>query len=357
MHQEDPSPSEQAKTGRRSLIPPTLNDVAQHMSQGLAILDGEGRVLYLNPALRSMLLLADDVPALPCALSSEACPPDLCLALNPSYAEVIGPYSVTISPPSGPEKVLEVWPSKTPQGEVRFLLDVTHQRRAARQRAELFSLIAHEFRAPLQHIMGFTGILASFNDLSEDSRSGYVQQIDEESQYMARLLEDLVALARIEDGHFSVNMAAVQVDVLLERVMSHMRPIASARGLTIRLVREDSPVWLLTDGRRLEQVVTNLVDNAFKFVQPGGTITICLHADEDNVTLQVQDSGPGIPPDALGHLFEPYYRVLSTDTEAIPGTGLGLYISREIIERLGGQIWAESEPGRGSAFFIRLPAS
>lgn len=335
-----------------------LATALDRLEQGVAIVQGGTRVRYVNLALLSLLGLPPEDLALPCCTDDACCPLNVRILLNPSGAAIRGAYSVALDLPTGAAVTLEVLPSRLgPDTEARLVVDVSDQRQLARTRAQFTSQVAHELRTPLQHIMGFASILSDVPDLPEETVQRFLGHIGEESKRATRLVEDLSEISRIEDGRFAVDRKNVRVDELLNDVVARLSHEAQVKGLELTLSMDHRPLWAVTDRFRLEQVVTNLIENAIKFVEPGGRIAVRLEAEGADLLLHVADTGPGIPSEALRRIFDRYYQVPRQDGRATRGMGLGLYISREIVHALGGEIWVESELGVGSTFSVRLPRS
>jgi signal transduction histidine kinase len=274
--------------------------------------------------------------------------------------QVCGDYEVEVALPEGNVVTLHVTPSSLMSpavGEVRVVHDVTLEREAADARALFISQVSHELRTPLQHIMSFASILSDIDDLPLEESARFVSHIQDETDHMARLVSDLLELSRIETGHFSVYVEPVQLDALVADVASKLRPRARSHDLELILENLPEPLLVQSDSIRLEQVLGNLIENAIKFVPGGGTITVSATYHVSHVVLRVTDTGPGIAPDALPHIFESYYQARARHPRRNTGIGLGLFISHEIIAALGGAIWAESELGTGTTFSISLPCS
>ena len=252
---------------------------------------------------------------------------------------------------------LEVLPSPLEGrgGTAYVVLDVTAERVAAEGRSAFISQIAHELRAPIQHIMGFSSIISDVSDLSEETLHRFLGHINDESRRLARLVDDLAELSRIEIGRFSINRQQVRVDQLLTELVARHTPSAASKDLTLSLEKPDEPVCEETDPARLEQVIGNLVENAVKFVPAGGRIDLSMDSCDDWLTIRVADTGPGIPSAAVARIFDRFYQVPPADGQSRKGMGLGLYISREIVRGLGGDISVETQAGRGCAFTVRLP--
>ena len=334
--------------------------IIESISDGLVILDGEGRIVRVNPALCRILELSSDELRLPCDTGeSSTCPARLRMLLVPLVNAPTEPYEKQAESPSGAKVTLRITrsPLKPPaSGEVFVVHDITVEREAAEMRALFTSQVSHELRTPLQHIMGFIGLIDDIDDLPRENRSRFFSHIQDEIEHLSHLVDDLGALSRLETGRFSIQVEPVQIDALLADTVSKIAPRAQLMNLSLSLTRSEKPLWALADPVRLRQVLGNLLENAFKFVPAGGHIRVSVEGREDDVLVSVADTGPGIPPEALPHLFERFFQVgVYSNGRRAGGMGLGLYISREIINALGGEIWAESEPGVGSTFQFRLP--
>jgi signal transduction histidine kinase len=333
--------------------------VLEALNDGVVVLDGEGRIVRINRALAALGLFDDGALTLPCAPDDPRCPPLLQALLQPSGGSVLGPYEVTLLLPSGARQTLRVTPSplERPQGgEVRVVRDVSMERKATETYALFISQVAHELRGPLQHIMGFTSLIRDIDDLPRESYGRFFGHIKDEADHLARLVDDLVELLRIEVGRFAVRPELARIDTLVANVMERVRPRIVLRGLSLTLQLPPEPMLAQVDPLRITQVINNLVENALKFAPAGGTIAVSVHPDGDHhVVVSVADTGPGIPSEAMDHLFQRFFQGHGDANRSTSGMGLGLYTCREIITAHGGEIWAESEYGAGSTFRFRLP--
>ena len=212
--------------------------------------------------------------------------------------------------------------------------------------------VSHELRSPLTSIRGFAQAMLDGTVRDDESRSRAAQIIEDESKRMIRLVDELLELSRIEFGQ--VQMVGEPVDI--EELLGHCREMfkirASDRGVTLKLDIEQVPP-IIGDIDRLEQVISNLLDNALKHTPAGGEVSILARQAAGFVEIAVADTGTGIPLEELPHVFERFYRA---DSQAMKsGIGLGLAIAREIVRAHGGDIEARSAPGRGAEFIVRLP--
>jgi len=249
------------------------------------------------------------------------------------------------------------WPlTKPPQGAILFLQDVTEHVHAVRARRELAANLGHELRTPLTslHVLAETLVHGGLED--PDLARRLADRMLNEVRATAALVEDMMALSMIESGRVPLRLEHLPLaDVVAERV-ERLRPLAEEKAIAV-VQRVPADIVLPLDRERFGQVLTNLLDNAVKFTPAGGLVTVEAARHGPWVRLVVRDTGPGIPSEALPHIFERFYKLDRARTrEGQQGTGLGLAIAKHLVLAHGGRIWAESSPGRGATFFVELPA-
>jgi two-component system phosphate regulon sensor histidine kinase PhoR len=218
---------------------------------------------------------------------------------------------------------------------------------------DLTRLVAHELRTPLTAIIGHSEILESCDPADEALWRRSRDFIATEAQRLARLVDDLLSLSRLEVS--PPLPRTINLRVVVESALSHLFDRAEAVDLALTLDAPSSLPRARADPDRLEQALINLMDNAIKYTPAGGTVTARLISEGGYVRVDISDTGPGISPDDLPHLFEPLYRAESA--RGLPGTGLGLTIVRTILEQHGTSISVSSTPGRGTTFTFRLPVA
>jgi len=221
-------------------------------------------------------------------------------------------------------------------------------------RRQMTADIAHELRTPLSVILG--QIDALDEGVVPPSPAAFEILRDETSR-LGRLVEDLRTLSRADAGELPLERWPVPPARLLEQALASHRPLALDKGVALELEVQPALPDLEVDPDRMAQVLGNLLSNALRHTPQGGTITLGAGRDGAAVQLRVQDTGPGIDPQDLSHLFERFYRADRSRVRETGGSGLGLAIAKAIVELHGGQIWAESAPPRGTAVFVRMPLS
>lgn len=229
-------------------------------------------------------------------------------------------------------------------------------RRVANQlTTEFVSVVSHELRTPLTALVGFSELLLAQPVDPGDQRE-WIENMHAAAKRLTKLVEDLLDVSRIEEGRVELKRQPLYVKALVKLVLADFRMQTSTHRFEEQY-RDPLPP-LLADLDKLTQVLTNLISNAVKYSPQGGAITISVTAADGSVRLSVADQGLGLPPEELARIFERFHRVQREDRQQIPGTGLGLYITKRLVELQDGRIWAESAgPGRGSTFHVELPAA
>jgi two-component system phosphate regulon sensor histidine kinase PhoR len=242
-------------------------------------------------------------------------------------------------------------------GVVAIFMDITELRNVDKMKSSFVAMASHELRTPLTAVKGFVSTLLMDDGFSADERREFYSIIDQECDRLTRLINDLLNTARIEAGQsLKPDYRNVDLNVLLEKVVLIQQQTTSRHRIV-----EDNPdplPQIVADLDKLDQVLTNLLNNAIKYSPNGGTITVHGKVDGDHVLLGVQDEGLGLAPDQLTRVFERFHRVNNEDNRRIYGTGLGLYLVKHLVERVHlGKIWVESQLGAGSTFWVRIPIS
>lgn len=234
-------------------------------------------------------------------------------------------------------------------------------REAVRLREEFLSVASHELRTPLTPLKGFAALtlnrMEKGGDFPERERTlKALRSMARQTDRLTRLVDDLLDTSRIQAGRFELERAPVDLLPLVREVLERFELRGEQGGLTFVLEAPEQPLEGVWDGPRLEQVVTNLLSNAVRYSPQGGTVRVSFLVTAKAVELRVRDEGIGIPPESLALLFQPFARASNATARHFGGLGLGLFICREIVQRHGGTIWAES-PGahQGSCFHVRLP--
>ncbi|HEV7893526.1 MAG TPA: ATP-binding protein [Pyrinomonadaceae bacterium] len=241
------------------------------------------------------------------------------------------------------------------RGAVGVLFDITRLEQLERVRQEFLSNVSHELRTPLTSIITFVETLEDVGADDRETALRFLSVIRRNAERMSALINDILELSAIEAGTVAVEPAQVRLSSLAGECFNALAPRAEARG--VKLVNDVShDAFVRADARRLEQMLTNLVDNAIKYTPAGGEVRVSHERAGARDRVHVADTGEGIAAEHLPRIFERFYRVDRARSREMGGTGLGLAIVKHLARAHGGEATARSEPGRGSTFTIELPS-
>ncbi|MGH2528362.1 MAG: ATP-binding protein [Actinomycetota bacterium] len=225
--------------------------------------------------------------------------------------------------------------------------------RASRAKSEFLSRVSHELRTPFNAVLGFAQLL-EMDDLNPDQRES-VGHIIKAGRHLLDLINEVLDISRIESETLSLSVEPVPVREVAQETVDLVRGIATRRGIELRAdLADGADGHAMADRQRLKQVLLNLLSNAVKYNREEGVVTVAFGEAHGTVRIEVTDTGPGIPPDRIDRLFNPFERMGAEQGE-IEGTGLGLALSKRLVEAMGGTISLEATSDRGTTFFIQLP--
>ncbi len=268
---------------------------------------------------------------------------------------------------------LSVTPLRGKDGEITAAVavfrDVSAERSEEHQRAEFISTASHEMRTPVAAIEGYLALAMNEKVSKIDPQArGYIQKAHASTQHLGELFQDLLTSARAEDGRLTNNPVVIEASEFIKHLGEDLKFAADKKGLQVKIsigapktgkvgsvAKVIEPLYYVkADPERLREIISNLFVNAVKYTKQG-TITLGVTGNDDVVQLRVADTGVGIPAEDVPHLFQKFYRVDSSATRTIGGTGLGLFIARKLVDLYNGRIWVDSREGEGSTFYINLP--
>jgi PAS domain S-box-containing protein len=235
-------------------------------------------------------------------------------------------------------------------GGVDVLRNTSHEQEVDELKSSLISTVSHELRTPLTMIQGFSELLVQ-REVDEKTSREALRSINVSAERLGRIIEDLLSVSRIESGRMDVRLAPMDLEEAIEDVGSLL-----GQGREIRVEMDDELPRVMADAEMLIRVLTNLVSNAMKYSSPETTISVSARDVGANVEVSVSDHGIGMTDAETRHLFDKFFRADRPEVRSVGGTGLGLYITKNLVEMQGGEIWAESKRGRGTTFRFTLPA-
>jgi two-component system, OmpR family, phosphate regulon sensor histidine kinase PhoR len=256
----------------------------------------------------------------------------------------------------GRELWLSITAVRSADGVVYAFRDETSEHALDRAKSDFVATVSHELRTPLASIFGAAVTLQRREaGVSAEQRDQLIAIVAREAERLSEIVDEILLTAQLEAGRVRLNQEPVDVLEAAEAAVAAARPRAAGREL---VVIADEPVpRVLADGPKLRQVLVNLVDNAIKYTPPGTAVRVVVELQAGRVVAQVRDEGAGIPPEEQERIFEKFYRLDPDQRSGVSGTGLGLYISRELVERMDGELSVESQPGSGSTFRVALPTA
>jgi PAS domain S-box-containing protein len=241
-------------------------------------------------------------------------------------------------------------------GEQRMIgvsYDITHQKKMEKQKDEFIAIASHELKTPVTSIKGYTEILLEMlQENGQAEEASMMSRMNIQIDRLTNLISDLLDVTKINAGKLQFNEAAFEFVTLVKELIEDQQRTTAKHTL---VENYDTSAMIFGDKERIGQVVTNLISNAIKYSPDAGEIIISITEKDKEIIFSVQDFGIGIPADKLPYVFEQFYRVSNDRQGGFPGLGLGLYISAEIIKRVGGKIWVSSKEGEGSVFSFALP--
>lgn|GEM_PF-1809714 len=227
---------------------------------------------------------------------------------------------------------------------------------ATRAKSEFLANMSHELRTPLTAVMGFSEILLrEIPGTLNEKQKEYLQDIYQSGEHLLNLINDILDLSKIEAGKLELELERFDIEDLIEESLIFFKEKAMRHNIRIQKRLGEGIGELYADRRKVKQVIMNLLSNAFKFTPDGGTITVEVQRQDNEVVFSVEDTGPGISEEDQKRLFKPFEQLQSPLTKKVKGTGLGLYLSKRLVELHGGRIWVKSELGKGSIFSFSIP--
>lgn len=334
-----------------------LSSILASLEDGVLAANIDGQITLVNPpalrTLRSLLLAETGVPD-PVKL------PENMTRLMKTVLDTNRPVVRSVEW-QGREVIITMTPLYQSNGEklrgmVAVLRDVTEERRMDRLRKDFIANVSHELRTPLSMLQGYTeALLDEFGDDPEQRRE-LTEIIHDETLRMRRLVNDLLDLAQLESGQFQMSFAKTDISAVVRRVVRKFHALASERSIHVAYEPpSDDLVYVLADHDRMEQVFTNLVDNAIRHTGPDGHVKIKMQTSAEYAQVAVSDTGSGIPKEDLPFIWERFYKADKARTRGSGGTGLGLAITRHIVLEHGGDIIVESSLGHGTSFTVSIP--
>jgi signal transduction histidine kinase len=247
-------------------------------------------------------------------------------------------------------------PEGKQHGNVMVMRDITHETEVAHLKDEFISQISHELRTPLTSIKGYSDLLLkAVGGGPNDQQRGFLQTINRHADGLVEMITQLLDFIQLEAGNLGLRLEPMSIESVVQAVAEAEKEAFDNKNIKFSVQINGAIPRIMGDERRLNWALSHLVDNACKYTQEGGQVTLALSASESAVTIQVKDTGVGISPEDQPQLFTRFYRVSLERTMDVRGQGVGLYVAKAIVEGHGGEIGLVSALGQGSTFTVTLP--
>jgi len=337
-----------------------LQAVLEAMREGVLVVDSDGMVSMSNPALAEIFKLPED-RSRPLRLVDVTRDRAIHDAFHKAFIDkASSEHQVKISRPEPRVFQLHVTPlisdsNNQTMGAVGVLFDITKIERLEQVRREFFSNLSHELRTPLTSILAYVETLLDGAISDPQNNINFLKIIQKHALRMKELARDISDLSEVESGEVRLELKEVELKTVVDDVLSLAAPQAEAANVTL-VADVPQGIKVVADLHRLEQILSNLVDNAIKFNRKGGTVRVSASQTGNSVMISINDTGIGIAPTDCARIFERFYRVDKSRSREIGGSGLGLAIVKHLVQAHGGQIEVESTPNLGSTFKVTLLA-
>ena len=343
-----------------------MSAIVNSLAEGLILVDGGNRVLHTNPAAANLLnvsvnQIGEDFTQI---IEDE----ELSKVIKDTQSQVSQNKSA-ISEANvgndGDKRVVRVVASPfvdengSSLGTVYVFDDITREKEIDQMKSDFISLVSHELRTPLTSIIGFVSFIldGKTGPINEKQQNSLIR-VHRQSKRLAALINDLLDVSRIESGRIQMNQEPIMLLDIANQRLEEIRPQADAKEIQLNFAAPESLPPILGDEARMGQVFTNLIGNAIKFTPDNGEITVKLKIDGNLLHVEIIDTGPGIPAEERQKIFEKFYQRSDIHTRQKGGSGLGLSITKSIVEAHGGRLWVDDgDQGEGSNFQFVLPSS
>lgn len=335
-----------------------LASIVSSMADGVLTLNRQGDIIMINPTAQQFI---ED-----CHFERYGDHADYNLPLPEELEEILGQII------QGEQEVLQevslqgrnwvmimtpLYDQDNVRGAVAVIRDMTEERRLDKLRKDFIANVSHELRTPISLLQGYSEAIVDDIAETKEDKNELAQIIHDESLRMSRLVNELLDIARMEAGHIQLNYEEVHVNDFVRRIIHKFQGIASDHEITLTYESHIEQSTVSIDADRMEQVFTNLIDNAIHHTESGGHVNVVVHSNESEISVEIKDSGTGIPEEDLPFIFERFYKTDKARTRdgSKKGTGLGLPIAKNIVSAHQGTIIAKSKKGQGTTFSFTIP--
>lgn len=332
-----------------------LTSILSSMADGVITFNRDGTILITNPPAEVFLrywyyeqgLASENTDAVPSEVMEL-----FQLAVN-TEKEQVG--EITAQGRAWVIIVSPLYNKRFIRGAVAVVRDMTEERKLDKMREDFIANVSHELRTPISMMQGYSEAIVDDIAQTDEEKKEMAKVIYDESLRMGRLVNELLDLARMEAGHILLNLETIEINPYVNRIIRKFHGLAKEKGIELSIQFDSDERDFRFDPDRIEQVLTNLIDNAIRHVPDSASVVISGRTDERGLYFEVSDQGPGIPEEDLPFLFERFYKGDKSRTRGVSGTGLGLAIAKNIIDAHRGNISVKSKLGQGTTFSFFIP--
>ncbi|WP_368651986.1 ATP-binding protein [Ornithinibacillus sp. 4-3] len=333
-----------------------LSRIVHSMADGVITLNREGNIMVVNPPAKKFIEDWYYENSLPVGSDNDQLPEEL----KEIFTRVIQGEKEVLQELSlqGRNWVMIMTPlydQKNVRGAVAVIRDMTEERRLDKLRKDFIANVSHELRTPIALLQGYSEAIVDDIAETKEDKNELAQIIYEESLRMGRLVNELLDMGRMEAGHIQLNKEIIEVESFVDRIYKKFKGSANDNGIELTLTKQITKKDAFIDIDRIEQVFTNLIDNAINHTESGGNVEIIVKYNHEGMYVDIADTGKGIPEDDLPFVFERFYKADKSRTRMKKGTGLGLAIARNIVEAHHGNITVKSKVDIGTTFSFSIP--
>jgi two-component system NtrC family sensor kinase len=321
-----------------------LESILDLANDGVLIVDHEDRIVLVSQAFRENLDLKD------ATVDGKAISK---VTQNAALLDALKTAGERHELQNHQGRIFQVRITRLPEtGTLVSLHDISALKEIDRKKGDFVNTVSHDLRSPLTAILGYVELIERTGSVNEQQIE-FIKRVKNSVHTTTNLIDDLLKLGRVEVGTLD-ELVPVNLKLLIVNAMANLQLQIQEKKQTVRLDKSYEMPAIIGSRAQLNQMVDNLIGNAVKYTPDGGEITVTLIQEENQLIMNVTDSGPGIPLEEQGRIFEKFYRA-SNAPEDVSGTGLGLAIVKNIVDNHHGRIWVNSKPGEGAAFTVVLP--
>ncbi len=334
-----------------------LSRILSSMADGVITLDRKGSIVVTNPPAEQFI----QAWYFEQSITSGDITDDLPVAIKKLFQQVVAlekeqMVEVDVQGRTWVVLMTPLYDDNFVRGAVAVLRDMTEERLHDKLRKDFIANVSHELRTPIAMLQGYSEAIIDDVAGSEEEKKELAQIIYDESLRMGRLVNELLDLARMEAGHIQLNIEPVNIREFSRRMLRKFQGLAKDHNILLKAEIADVEDVIMVDPDRLEQVFTNLIDNAMRHTSDQGSVTLAVSPLRDGIKVDIRDTGSGIPEEDLPFVFERFYKADKARTRGRAGTGLGLAIVRNIVEAHGGHVSVHSKLGEGTTFSFFVPS-